>query len=84
MEAKNKALELLKKYFKETPREQILKDWSQAEKETKDIESPTVEEFMLCIIGSPFYCKSEIEGTKLFYKQCEHCKEYYKLLESNL
>ena len=45
-------LENLKKYFEDTPREQILKDWQQAGEETKDIESPTVEEFMLYIVGS--------------------------------
>lgn len=74
-------LENLKKYFEETPREQILKDWEQAEEETKDIETPTVEEFMLYIVGSPFYCVSEIEGRKLCSEQCEHCAEYYKPLE---
>lgn len=74
-------LENLKKYFEETPREQVLKDWEQAEEETKDIESPTVEEFMLYIVGSPFYCVSEIEGRNLCSEQCEHCAEYYKPLE---
>ena len=62
-------LENLKKYFEETPREQVLKDWQEAEEETKDIESSTVEEFMLYIVGSPFYCFSEAVGELICKEQ---------------
>ena len=27
------------------------------------------------------YCQSEIEGDRMCYSQCDHCKEYYKPLE---
>ncbi|MDA9272145.1 hypothetical protein N9Q05_02015 [bacterium] len=69
-------LENLKKYFEETPREQVLKDWQEAEEKTKDIESPTVEEFMLYIVGK---CEHENEqlhqGNGFIYKTCADCGE---------
>ena len=36
----------LKEYFKETPREQVLEDWRDVCEKTKDVNSPTVKEFL--------------------------------------
>ena len=40
-------LDKLKKYFDETPREQVLKDWEEIKEATKDVDSPTIEQFLL-------------------------------------
>jgi len=37
-------VELLKKYFDETPRDQVLKDWKETEE--YDLIKPTVDEFL--------------------------------------
>lgn len=39
-------LKELKKYFAETPREQVLKDWAEAGEATIGIKSPAVKEFL--------------------------------------
>ena len=39
-------LDELKKYFDETPREKILKDWQEVEKECSNIESPLISDFI--------------------------------------
>lgn len=39
-------LEKLKKYFRETPREEIDKAWEKAVREKEGVDSPTVEEFL--------------------------------------
>jgi hypothetical protein len=36
-------LDKLKKYFDETPREQVLKDWEETKEATKNVDSPTIE-----------------------------------------
>ena len=74
-------LDKLKKYFDETPREQVLKDWEETKEAAKNVDSPTVEQFLLYGVGSAFYCKAEIEGQEECDSQCDHCKEYYKPLE---
>jgi len=38
--------------------------------------------FKLCGINRNFYCQSDIEGERKCKKQCDHCKEYYKPLET--
>lgn len=40
-------LDKLKKYFETTPREQVLKDWEETKENTKNINSPTVKQFLL-------------------------------------
>jgi len=37
----------LKEYFENTPKEQILKDWEEVKEMTKDVNSPTIEQFLL-------------------------------------
>lgn len=44
--AKSELITRLEEYFKNTPREQVLKDWEETKKATAGIVSPTVEEFM--------------------------------------
>ncbi len=44
--AKSELITRLEEYFKNTPREQVLKDWEETKKATAGIISPTVEEFM--------------------------------------
>lgn len=46
MEKENNILEGLKKYFEETPREQVLKDWEEAGKMSEGVNSPSVTEYM--------------------------------------
>ncbi len=43
---KSDLLTALNNYFATTPREQVLKDWAEAEEATKDIKSPTMGEFL--------------------------------------
>ena len=74
-------LDKLKKYFDETPREQVLKDWEETKEATKNVDSPTIEQFLLYGVGSSFYCQRDIEGQSICDNQCDHCKEYYKPLE---
>lgn len=38
-------LDRLKEYFKNTPREQVLKDWAKVKEATKNMNSPTIHEF---------------------------------------
>jgi hypothetical protein len=40
-------LDKLKKYFDKTPREQVLKDWEETKEATKNVDSPTIEQFLL-------------------------------------
>lgn len=39
-------LEALKDYFRNTPREQVLKDWAETKEATKNVNSPTIIEFL--------------------------------------
>lgn len=39
-------LEKLKKYLKETPKEEVLAEWNKTVEECKDIESPKIFDFM--------------------------------------
>ena len=40
-------LDKLKEYFDKTPREQVLKDWEETKEATKNVDSPTIEQFLL-------------------------------------
>ena len=40
-------LDKLKKYFDKTPRGQVLKDWKETKEATKNVDSPTIEQFLL-------------------------------------
>ncbi len=42
-----------------------------------------LQEFKFCILGinRKFYCQCDIEGQSKCKIQCDHCKEYYALLE---
>jgi hypothetical protein len=48
----------LKKYFDETPKEQVLKDWEETEI-YDNVDSPTVEQFLLHSVSqrSELYCE---------------------------
>ena len=39
-------LDRVNEYFENTPEEQIQKDWKETLRQTKDVDSPTVEEFI--------------------------------------
>lgn len=43
-----------------------------------------IREQKLCLFGVNriFYCQSDIEDKRKCKNQCEHCKEYYKPLET--
>jgi hypothetical protein len=63
----------LKEYFKNTPKEQVQKDWEESCKATEGINSPTVDEL--------------IEAQKSFNKQeisISDLEEKYKLIPNNL
>ena len=45
-------LDKLKKYFETTQRKQVLKDWEETKENTKNVNSPTVEQFLLYNVGN--------------------------------
>ncbi len=69
-------LDKLKKYFDETPREQVLKDWEETKEATKNVDSPTIEQFLLYGGVVSFYCGAEHNGGSLCETQCLECDDF--------
>jgi len=63
-------LDKLKKYFEETPREQVLKDWEETKEATKNVDSPTIEQFLLYGVSKSFYCYKETSRNLRCPKPC--------------
>lgn len=60
-------LRKLREYFDKTPRSQVLKDWEETKELTKDIISPTMDEFMSWnrIAGEPRRPTLRIQGQSI-------------------
>lgn len=73
----------LKKYFDETPKEQVLKDWEET-KGYDNVNSPTVEQFLLHSVSqrSELFCKcttdTDIYQSEGFIK-CQTCYKPIKM-----
>lgn len=66
-------LDKLKKYFDETPREQVLKDWEETKEATKNVDSPTIEQFLLYSVSKSFFCQHKLVLD--CKEQCFKCKK---------